>query len=99
MADERAFKPIEELTLMDDYMFAAVMRDTKHLKPLLEYILEIKIAKIELVEPQKTAKEGYSSKESGLICTWRTRRARSTTLRYRRRTNGICRGGCAITSR
>ena len=34
MADERAFKPIEELTLMDDYMFAAVMRDTKHLKPL-----------------------------------------------------------------
>ena len=62
MADERAFKPIEELTLMDDYMFAAVMRDTKHLKPLLEYILEIKIAKIELVEPQKTAKEGYSSK-------------------------------------
>ncbi len=62
MADERAFKPIEELTLMDDYMFAAVMRNTKHLKPLLEYILEIKIAKIELVEPQKTAKEGYSSK-------------------------------------
>ena len=43
MADERAFKPIEELTLMDDYMFAAVMRDTKHLKPLLEYILGSKL--------------------------------------------------------
>ncbi len=26
MADERAFKPIEELTLMDDYMFAAVRK-------------------------------------------------------------------------
>jgi predicted transposase/invertase (TIGR01784 family) len=62
MSEEKAFKPIEELTLMDDYMFAAVMRDTRHLKPLLEYILNIRIAKIELVEPQKTAKEGYSSK-------------------------------------
>ena len=46
MADERTFKPLEELTLMDDYMFAAVMRDTRHLKPLLEYILNIRIAKI-----------------------------------------------------
>lgn len=47
---------------MDDYMFAQVMRETKHLKPLLEYILQVKITKIELIEPQKTKKEGYSSK-------------------------------------
>ena len=62
MAEERRFKTIDELTLMDDYMFAAVMRDTRYLKPLLEYILKIRIAKIELIEPQKTEKEGYASK-------------------------------------
>ena len=55
-------KTIDELTLMDDYMFAQVMRDTKNLKPLLEYILNIRISKIALIEPQKTEKEGYDSK-------------------------------------
>lgn len=55
-------KTIDDLTLMDDYMFAQVMRETKHLKPFLEYILQVKIAKIELIEPQKTEKEGYHSK-------------------------------------
>ena len=55
MADR---KTLDELTLMDDYMFAQVMRDTRHLKPLLEYILQIKIKKIELIELQKTKKEG-----------------------------------------
>ena len=59
MADR---KTLDELTLMDDYMFAQVMRDTRHLKPLLEYILQIKIKKIELIELQKTKKEGYDSK-------------------------------------
>ena len=56
-----AFKPLEELTLMDDYMFTAVMRDKVNLKPLLEYILKMKIVDIEFVEPQKTEKEGYGS--------------------------------------
>ena len=32
-------KPLEELTLMDDYMFGAVMRNKENLKPLLESIL------------------------------------------------------------
>ena len=59
MADR---KTLDELTLMDDYMFAQVMRDTRHLKPLLEYILQIKIKEIELIELQKTKKEGYDSK-------------------------------------
>ena len=62
MTEERRVKTIDELTLMDDYMFAAVMRDTRYLKPLLEYILNIRIAKIELIEPQKSEKEGYASK-------------------------------------
>ncbi len=59
---ERRIKTIDELTLMDDYMFAQVMRDTRHLKPLLQLVLQVPIAKIELIEPQKTEKEGYDSK-------------------------------------
>ena len=54
-------KPLEELTLMDDYMFGTVMRDTANLKPLLESILNITIVDIDFVEPQKTEKEGYLS--------------------------------------
>ena len=57
----KAFKPLEELTLMDDYMFGTVMRDKVNLKPLLEYILKIKIVDIVFVEPQKGEKEGYLS--------------------------------------
>lgn len=59
---EHRIKTIDELTLMDDYMFAQVMRDTRHLKPLLQFVLQVPIAKIELIEPQKTEKEGYDSK-------------------------------------
>lgn len=59
---EHRIKSIDELTLMDDYMFAQVMRDTRHLKPLLQFVLQVPIAKIELIEPQKTEKEGYDSK-------------------------------------
>ena len=44
---EHRIKTIDELTLMDDYMFAQVMRDTRHLKPLLQFILQVPIAKIE----------------------------------------------------
>lgn len=55
-------KTLDELTLMDDYMFSVVMQETRFLKPLLEYILQVKIAKIELAEPQKTEKKGYNSK-------------------------------------
>lgn len=55
-------KTLEELTLMDDYMFAAVMRNTRFLKPLLESILNIKISRIEFIETQKTEKAAYESK-------------------------------------
>ena len=55
-------KTLDELTLMDDYMFAVVMEDTRFLQPLLEFILGVKITKIEFVESQKTEKNGYNSK-------------------------------------
>ena len=55
-------KTIDELTLMDDYMFVQVMRNTEFLKPLLECILGFKILNITLIEPQRSEKEGYDSK-------------------------------------
>lgn len=59
---EVTFRPLEELTLMDDYMFAAVMEDPANLQPLLESVLEIPISNIVFVESQKTEKEGYRSR-------------------------------------
>ncbi|MBQ6959409.1 MAG: Rpn family recombination-promoting nuclease/putative transposase [Clostridia bacterium] len=55
-------KPIEQLTITDDFMFGAVMRDPKLLKPLLEMILGVKIQRIEYPELQKTLNERYTSK-------------------------------------
>ena len=55
-------KDFSELTLMDDYMFGQVMRNPRYLKPLIEFILKIKVRKIELIEPQKHLKEKYSAK-------------------------------------
>ena len=47
-------KSFEELTITDDFMFGVVMGDPKNLKPLIEYILGVKIARIEYPERQKT---------------------------------------------
>ena len=56
------FKPIEELTITDDFMFGAVMRNPRYCKPLLELVLGVKIRKIEYPELQKTFNERYNSK-------------------------------------
>ena len=55
-------KPLEELTLMDDYMFAAVMSDEENLRPLLERVLGIEVRELRFVEPQSSKKEGYRSR-------------------------------------
>ena len=55
-------KTIDELTLMDDYMFAQVMREPRYLKPLLEYVLQARIQEIRLIDTQHSEKEGYDSK-------------------------------------
>ena len=55
-------KPLKEQTLMNNYVFAMVMREPKRIKPLLEHILEKKITKISMVEPEKTMKEKFESK-------------------------------------
>ena len=55
-------KEFEELTIVDNFMFGAVMRDPKRCKPLLEYILGVKIRKIEYPELQKSIDMQYQSK-------------------------------------
>ena len=55
-------RSIEDLTIADDFMFGAVMSDPKLCKPLLEYILDIKIKRIEYPELQKIIDKRYESK-------------------------------------
>ena len=61
MAD-KPFKDLSELTLMDDYMFGAVMQDETLAKTLIETILDVKLRRVEYVEPQKTMKEHYEAR-------------------------------------
>ena len=51
--EARMIKSIEELTIVDDFMFGAVMRESRLCKPLLELVLNVKIRKIEYPELQK----------------------------------------------
>ena len=62
MSGKTLKKTLDELTLMDDYMFAAVMRNKDILKRLLQCILNINISRIEFLEAQKTEKTSYESK-------------------------------------
>ena len=55
-------KDIQDLTIADDFMFGAVMRDPQLCKPLLEEILNIKIKHLEYPERQKVLDERYDSK-------------------------------------
>ena len=58
----RKIKAFEDLTIADDFMFGAVMSEEKNLKPLLEYILDIKIKHISYPEKQKAIDVNYDSK-------------------------------------
>lgn len=55
-------KTLEEQSIKDDFMFGAVMRDPKKCKPLLEYILGIKIKEIRYPELQKVIDSTMESK-------------------------------------
>lgn len=55
-------KPFDELTITDNYMFQAVMKDPKHVKPLLEMVFEKRINKVVVLEQEKTIETGYDSK-------------------------------------
>ena len=56
------FKPIDELTFCDDYMFGAVMRNAEICKSILETLLNIQIEKLEYPELQKSISTYYESK-------------------------------------
>lgn len=58
----RTKKPFDQLTITDNFMFQAVMREPKHVKPFLEMILEKKISRIDIIEPEKTVETGYESR-------------------------------------
>ena len=49
-----AYRRLEDLTLMDDYMFGTVMRDPKLIRPLIESILDMRIRRVTYIEPQRT---------------------------------------------
>ena len=51
-------KPLEQLTLMDDYMFWVVMKRKDLLMKLLECILNIKLVDLVYAKGQETLKEG-----------------------------------------
>ena len=55
-------KPLQELTLKDDYMFYAVFHDEKLLKPLLEELLAITIQSVKVLNRQMTQKNSYEGK-------------------------------------
>ena len=57
-------KPIEELTIMNDFLFGVVMRQEQFCKPLLEYILKVKIRKIEYVNEQESLEAGVPNAKS-----------------------------------
>ena len=50
------FKPWEDLTITDDFMFCKVMSDPDICKELLEILLHIKIERLKFQEPQKSFK-------------------------------------------
>ena len=58
----RIRKPFEDLTITDNYMFQAVMKNPKHVKPLLEMVIGKKIRRIEVITPEKTVETGYDSR-------------------------------------
>ncbi len=57
-------KPIEELTIMNDFLFGVIMRQEQFCKPLLEYILKVKIRKIVYVNEQESFEAGVPNAKS-----------------------------------
>jgi len=57
-----AYRRLEDLTLMDDYMFGTVMQDPKLIRPLIERILDLRIRQVTYIEPQRTVKSGFDAK-------------------------------------
>lgn len=59
---DRPYKDLQELTLMDDYMFGVVMQNPKLAQTVIEAILCVKLRRVEYVEIQKPMKERYDAR-------------------------------------
>ncbi|MBC6721115.1 Rpn family recombination-promoting nuclease/putative transposase [Treponema sp. Marseille-Q4130] len=59
---EYTYKPVDELTFTDDFMFGTVMKNKVICKGVLERLLHIKVGKIEYPSLQKTIAPFYESK-------------------------------------
>ena len=46
----------------DNYMFQAVMKEPKHVKPLLEMVIGKKIRKVVVADREKTVETGYDAR-------------------------------------
>ncbi|WP_322199227.1 PD-(D/E)XK nuclease family transposase [Acutalibacter intestini] len=53
-------KAAAELSLANDFIFGEVMRQPENVKPLLEAVLEKKIAEITYIEKQQDIKDGIN---------------------------------------
>ena len=56
------FKPIEELTFTDDFMFGCIMKNEHICRGVLERLLRMQIGKIEYPTLQKSISPFYESK-------------------------------------
>ena len=56
------FKPIEELTFTDDFMFTTIMKDKEICKELLERLLKIKVSNIKYPVAQKSLAPFFETK-------------------------------------
>ena len=54
-------KPFEKLTFHDDFMFGLVMQNKEICREALECLLDIKIDRLEYIEPQKTIVPVYTA--------------------------------------
>lgn len=59
---EYNFKPFEELTFTDGFIFYIAMQDEEICKGVIEHLLGIKIKKIEYLNTEQTFKIGYETK-------------------------------------
>ncbi len=55
---------LQDLTLMNDFIFSVVMQQEQFCKPLLEYILKVKIKKIDYVKDQETIESSVPTAKS-----------------------------------
>ena len=59
---DSTFKPFEELTFKDGFIFYIAMQDEEICKGVIERLLGIKIKKIEYLNTEQTFKTSYESK-------------------------------------